>query len=73
MKYPVKYIIASTVGAILIGAPNFLSIESLKVLFTVWFMLITVAFIAFLVYGFTVYIKSLKHNIMISRKTEKRS
>lgn len=73
MNYLVKYIIAIAVGAALISAPYYFPKESLEVLFAVWFMLIQVAFIVFLVYGIIVYIKGLKHNIMVSRKMEKRS
>ncbi len=64
----VKYIIAASVGAFLIGAPNFFPIESLNFLFAVWFMLIPVVFIAFLAYGITVYIRSMKHRITASIK-----
>jgi hypothetical protein len=53
----VKYIIAASVGAFLIGAPNFLPTESLNFLFAVWFMYIPVVFIAFLAYCITVYIR----------------
>ena len=53
----VKYIIAASMGAVLIGAPNFFPIESLDFLFTVWFILIPVVFIAFLAYCITVYIR----------------
>lgn len=73
MNYPVKYIIAAAVGVALIGAPYYFPKDSLRVLFIVWFMLIQVAFIVFLVYGIIVYINGLKHNIIVSRKMEKRS
>lgn len=68
MNYPVKYIIAAAVGAALIGAPYYFPKESLEVLFSVWFMLIPVAFIVFLVYGIIVYLRGMKHRITVSIK-----
>jgi preprotein translocase subunit SecY len=65
MNYPVKYIIAAAVGAALIGAPYYFPKESLQLLFTVWFMLIPVAFIVFLVYGIIVYLRGMKHRITV--------
>ncbi|MGB8217147.1 MAG: hypothetical protein WCE94_07580 [Candidatus Methanoperedens sp.] len=59
----IKYIIAVPVGAALIGAPYYFTKESLTFLFAVWFMLIPVAFIAFLAYCITVYIRSLRQRV----------
>lgn len=68
MNYLVKYIIAASVGAALIGAPYYFPKESLEVLFSVWFMLIPAAFIVFLVYGIIVYLRGMKHMITVSIK-----
>lgn len=68
MNYPIKYIIAPAVGAVLFSAPYYFPKESLEVLFVVWFMLIPVVFIAFLVYGLILYIRSMKHSIVVSIK-----
>lgn len=68
MNYPIKYFVASAVGAALIGAPYYFPKESLEALFVVWFMLIPVAFIVFLVYGIILYIRSMKHSIVVSMK-----
>jgi len=64
----VKYIVAASGGAALIGAPFYFPNESLEVLFTVWFMLIPVAFIVFLVYGIIVYLRGMKQRITVSIK-----
>jgi hypothetical protein len=64
----VKYIVAASGGAALIGAPFYFPKENLEVLFKVWFMLIPVAFIVFLVYGIIVYLGGMKRRIAVPIK-----